>query len=155
MANSLTFDPSAGTPVAVNLTINSGADFINDFTVKTTSGTAFDFSGAGTTWTGSSQMAKSVSIGSSGYAVATFNVGFTSAAGGKFQISLGSTDTRSLTALIWQISKSGVLFDYRTEDLIYKHISVPSGVSLVYTIKLVHSVCLTFVVKMHLINHLF
>ena len=97
MANSLTFDPSAGTPVAVNLTINSGADFINDFTVKTTSGTAFDFSGAGTTWTGSSQMAKSVSIGSSGYAVATFNVGFTSAAGGKFQISLGSTDTRSLT----------------------------------------------------------
>lgn len=97
MANSLTFDPSAGTPVAVNLTINSGADFTNDFTVKTTSGTAFDFSGAGTTWTGSSQMAKSVSIGSSGYAVATFNVGFTSAAGGKFQISLGSTDTRSLT----------------------------------------------------------
>ena len=97
MANSLTFDPSAGTPVAVNLTINSGADFINDFTVKTTSGTAFDFSGAGTTWTGSSQMAKSVSIGSSGYAVATFNVGFTSAAGGKFEISLGSTDTRSLT----------------------------------------------------------
>ena len=96
MANSLTFDPSAGTPVSVNLTINSGADFINDFTVKTTSG-SFDFSGAGTTWTGSSQMAKSVSIGSSGYAVATFNVGFTSAAGGKFQISLGSTDTRSLT----------------------------------------------------------
>lgn len=96
MANSLTFDPSAGTPVAVNLIINSGADFINDFTVKTTSGTAFDFSGAGTTWTGSSQMAKSVSVGSSGYAVATFNVGFTSAAGGKFQISLGSTDTRTL-----------------------------------------------------------
>ncbi len=96
MANSLTFDPSAGTPVSVNLTINSGADFINDFTVKTTSGTAFDFSGAGTTWTGSSQMAKSVSVGSSGYAVATFNVGFTSAAGGKFQISLGSTDTRTL-----------------------------------------------------------
>ena len=96
MANSLTFDPSAGTPVAVNLIINSGADFINDFTVKTTSGTAFDFSGAGTTWTGSSQMAKSVCVGSSGYAVATFNVGFTSAAGGKFQISLGSTDTRTL-----------------------------------------------------------
>ena len=96
MANSLTFDPSAGTPVAVNLIINSGADFINEYTVKTTSGTAFDFSGAGTTWTGSSQMAKSVSIGSSGYAVATFNVGFTSAAGGKFEISLGSTDTRTL-----------------------------------------------------------
>jgi hypothetical protein len=96
MANSLTFDPSAGTPVAVNLTINSGADFVNDFTVRTTSGTPFDFSGAGTTWTGSSQLAKSISIGSSSYAVATFNVGFTSAAGGKFQISLGSTQTRTL-----------------------------------------------------------
>lgn len=96
MANSLTFDPSSGTPVAVNLTINSGADFVNDFTVRTVSGTPFDFSGAGTTWTGSSQMAKSISIGSSSYAVATFNVGFTSAAGGKFQISLGSTQTRTL-----------------------------------------------------------
>lgn len=96
MANSLTFDPSAGTPVAVNLTINSGADFVNDFTVRTTSGTPFDFSGAGTTWTGSSQLAKSISIGSSSYAVATFNVGFTSAAGGKFQISLGSDQTRTL-----------------------------------------------------------
>jgi len=41
-------------------------------------------------------MAKSVSIGSSSYAVATFNVGFTSAAGGKFEISLGSTATRNL-----------------------------------------------------------
>jgi hypothetical protein len=96
MSNSLTFDPTSGTPVAINLTINTGADFVNDFTVKTTSGSAFDFSGAGTTWTGSSQLAKSVSIGSSSYAVATFNVGFTSAAGGKFRLSLGSSTTRDL-----------------------------------------------------------
>jgi hypothetical protein len=96
MANSLTFDPTSGTPVAINLTINSGADFVNEFTVKTTSGSVFDFSGAGTTWTGSSQLTKSVSIGSSSYALATFNVGFTSAAGGKFKISLGSTQTRNL-----------------------------------------------------------
>jgi len=96
MANSLTFDPSSGTPVAVNLTINSGADFTNDFTVKTVSGTPFNFSGAGTTWTGSSQIAKSVSIGSSSYAAATFDVVFTNPSNGKFKISLGSTSTRTL-----------------------------------------------------------
>lgn len=96
MANSLTFDPTSGASVSINLIINTGADFINEFTVKTTSGSAFDFSGAGTTWRGSSQLSKSVSIGSSSHALATFNVGFTSAAGGKFQISLGSTQTRNL-----------------------------------------------------------
>jgi len=96
MANSLTFDPTSGASVSINLIINTGADFINEFTVKTTSGSAFDFSGAGTTWRGSSQLSKSVSIGSSFHALETFNVGFTSAAGGKFQISLGSTQTRNL-----------------------------------------------------------
>ena len=41
-------------------------------------------------------MSKSVSLELTSYAHATFNVGFTSAADGKFNISLGSTDTRSL-----------------------------------------------------------
>lgn len=96
MANSLTFNPSSGTPVAINLTINGGSDFKNEFTVRTTSGTSFDFSGAGTTWTGSSQLAKSVSIGSSSHAVATFDVNFTNPSTGKFEISLGSSQTRTL-----------------------------------------------------------
>lgn len=88
----ITFDVTSGTPSFVNLTINTGATFTANFAVVNTSNSAFNFSG----WTGSSQIAKSVSIGSSSYAAATFNVGFTSAAGGKFNISLGSTQTRSL-----------------------------------------------------------
>jgi len=42
-------------------------------------------------------MTKSTSIGSTSYPAATFNVGFTSAAGGKIKISLGSTATRTLS----------------------------------------------------------
>jgi len=90
--NSFTFDTESGTPYGINLTINTGADFTNKFTVTTTSGSAFDFSD----WTGSSQIAKSVSIGSTSYATATFSVGFSTVVTGQFQISLGSTQTRSL-----------------------------------------------------------
>jgi len=92
-SHTITFDPTAGVAYGANLVINTGSTFKDSFTVKTTSGSAFNFNG----WTGSSQMAKSVSIGSSSYAAATFAVGFTSAIGGKFDISLGSTATRSLT----------------------------------------------------------
>jgi len=90
--HTITFDPTSGVAYGANLVINTGATFNDSFTVKTTSGSAFNFNG----WTGSSQMAKSVSIGSSMYASATFNVGFTSAVGGRFNLSLGSTETRSL-----------------------------------------------------------
>lgn len=93
MARKFTFDPESGTPYTSNLTINTGSDFKTNFEVVSVANTAFNL----TDYTGSSQMAKSVSIGSTSYAVATFNVGFTSAAGGKFNISLGSTQTRSLT----------------------------------------------------------
>ena len=92
-SHTITFDPTAGVAYGTNLVINTGSTFKDSFTVKTTSGSAFNFNG----WTGSSQMAKSVSIGSSSYAAATFAVGFTSAIGGKFDISLGSTATRLLT----------------------------------------------------------
>jgi len=92
-SHTITFDPTSGVAYGVNLVINTGATFNDSFTVKTTSGSAFNFDG----WTGSSQLAKSVSIGSSYYAASTFTVGFTSAIGGKFDLSLGSTDTRSLS----------------------------------------------------------
>ena len=90
--HTITFDPTSGVAYGVNLVINTGATFNDSLTVKTTSGSAFNFDG----WTGSSQLAKSVSIGSSYYAAATFTVGFTSSIGGKFDLSLGSTETRSL-----------------------------------------------------------
>jgi hypothetical protein len=88
----ITFDTTSGTPSSVNLTINTGSTFLANFSVVNTSSSAFNFSG----WTGSSQMAKSVSIGSSSYAVATFGVGFSTSTQGRFNISLGSTQTRSL-----------------------------------------------------------
>jgi hypothetical protein len=91
-SRNITFDPDAGVPVGSNFTIHTGSDFKAKFNVVNTSSTSFNFTG----YTGSSQMTKSVSIGSSAYPAATFNVGFTSAIGGKFEISLGSTATRSL-----------------------------------------------------------
>ena len=90
--NTITFDPSSGVAYGVNLNINTGADFNSEYTVVNTSGAAFDF----TSWTGSSQLAKSVSIGSSSHAIETFAVGFTSAAGGVFKISLGKSRTRTI-----------------------------------------------------------
>lgn len=89
----ITFDPDSGVPKAANLTIHTGADFSASFNVVSTSNSAFNFE----SWTGSSQMTKSTSIGSTSYPAATFNVGFTSAAGGKIKISLGSTATRTLS----------------------------------------------------------
>ena len=90
--NTITFDPPDGVAYGVNLTINTGTDFKSSFHVLKNDRTDFDF----TSWTGSSQMTKSVSVGSTAYPTATFDVGFSSAAGGKFDISLGSTATRSL-----------------------------------------------------------
>lgn len=89
----ITFDTSSGVPYASNLVINTGADFKANFNVVNTANSPFNFTG----WTGSSQMTKSVSIGSTLYPAATFNVGFTSESGGKFEISLSSTQTRNLS----------------------------------------------------------
>ena len=90
--NSITFDPDAGVPYGVNLTINTGSDFESNFNIVRTSSAAFDLTG----YSGSAQLAKSVAIGATIGAVATFNVGFTSAAAGKIKVSLGSTSTRNL-----------------------------------------------------------
>lgn len=120
----ITFDPDSGTPYGTNLTINTGATFNANFNVVNTSNSAFNFEG----WTGSSQMAKSVSIGSSSYAVATFNVGFTSAAGGKFSISLNSESTRSLVEgrYVYDILVSSGSTVYRIVD---GNIMVKPGIS--------------------------
>tara|TARA_Y100001963_G_scaffold159354_1_gene262703 strand:- start:931 stop:1317 length:387 start_codon:yes stop_codon:yes gene_type:complete len=85
----ITFDPIAGVPYAANLTIFGGANFSADFTVVDTGNAAYNFTG----WSGSAQLAKSVAVGATMGALATFNVGFTSAYDGKFNLSLGSTAT--------------------------------------------------------------
>ena len=89
----ITFDPTAGVPYAANLTIFGGSNFSADFTVVDTGNAAYNFTG----WSGSAQLAKSVAVGATMGALATFNVGFTSAYDGKFNLSLGSTATRSLS----------------------------------------------------------
>ena len=112
--HTIVFDPDSKVSYGVNLVINTGADFKDNFTVLTTSNSAFNFNG----WTGSSRMAKSVSIGSSFYSVATFNVGFTSAAGGKFSLSLNPTTTRSLKEgrYVYDILVSSGTTTYRIAD---------------------------------------
>ena len=85
----ITFDPTAGVPYAANLTIFGGANFSADFTVVDTGNASYNFTG----WTCSAQLAKIVSVGATMGALATFNVGFTSAYDGKFNLSLGSTAT--------------------------------------------------------------
>ena len=98
-SKNLTFDPDAGVPYAANLALYSGADFKTIFNVVDTSDVAFDFQGLTTTsvWTGSAQMQKSAGIGATTIPSGTFTVGFTSAGGGIFEISMGSTVTRDLT----------------------------------------------------------
>tara|TARA_R110001606_G_C15400669_1_gene652911 strand:- start:5492 stop:5878 length:387 start_codon:yes stop_codon:yes gene_type:complete len=91
--NTITFDPAAGVAYGVNLSIFAGADFRSSFHVKNNDSTNFDF----TDFSGSSQMTKSVSVGSSSVAIASFNIGFTSATSGQFEISLGSTQTRPIS----------------------------------------------------------
>ena len=104
----ITFNPESGVAYAANFVLNGGSDFTGTFEVVDTSGTGWNFSttnsvGIATTtgWTGSSQLTKSVSVGSTGHVLATFNVGIdtasiTTTTGGKFTISLGSTATRTL-----------------------------------------------------------
>ena len=89
----ITFNPSSGVPYGVNLSLFAGSDFEVNFTTVDQYGSAFDFSD----WSGSSQMTKSVSIGSSMYAHGTFDFSFVSASNGQFKIARGATDTRSLT----------------------------------------------------------
>lgn len=91
--NTITFDPDTGIAYPVNVTINTGANFKSTFKVLKNNKNNFDFTG----YTGSSQMTKSVSVGSSAFPKATFTVGFTSEAGGEFNISLGSTATGNLS----------------------------------------------------------
>ena len=98
-SKNLTFDPNAGVPYAANLALYSGADFKATFNVVDTSDVAFDFQGLTTTsvWTGSAQMQKSAGVAATTVAAGTFSVGFTSAGGGIFDISMGSTATTSLS----------------------------------------------------------
>ena len=93
-SQTIVFDPTAGVPVGANLTIYGGSALTADFSIVDTGSTAYDL----TNFTGSSQMAKSVAVGATLGAQATFTVGFTSAADGKIRVSYGATQTGALSA---------------------------------------------------------
>jgi len=71
MDASFTFDPNSGVAQAVNQVISTGASFVANYSVTTIGGTSFNFTG----YTGAASLTKSVSIGSSLFAIRTFNVG--------------------------------------------------------------------------------
>ena len=87
----VTFDPDAGVPKGVNLTMYGGSDFETNFVINTTSNAAFDL----TNYSGSAAMSKSVAVGATLGITSSFTVGFTSAYDGKFKISLGAVNTRA------------------------------------------------------------
>ena len=87
----VTFDPDAGVPKGVNLTMYGGSDFEVNLVVNSTSNTAFDL----TNYSGSAAMSKSVAVGATLGITSAFTVGFTSAYDGKLKISLGSVNTRA------------------------------------------------------------
>ena len=93
-SQTIVFDPTAGIPVGANLTIYGGSALAADFSIVDTGSSAYDLSD----FTGSSQMAKSVAVGATLGAQATFTVGFTSAADGKIRVSYGATQTGALSA---------------------------------------------------------
>ena len=93
-SQTIVFDPTAGVPVGANLTIYGGSALAADFSIVDTGSTAYDLSN----FTGSSQMVKSVAVGATLGAQATFTVGFTSAADGKIRVSYGATQTGALSA---------------------------------------------------------
>lgn len=90
MNATFTFDPNSGTAQVVNQTIFTGANFAAKYSVTTIGGTAFNFTG----YTGTAKLAKSVGVGASNHAHATFSVSMGGALG---TITLGLSNTTTLT----------------------------------------------------------
>ena len=123
--NTITFNPDTNAAAfGVNLVINTKTDFTSTFKVVKPNRSNFDF----TDYTGSSQMAKSVSIGSSMVATSTFTVGFTSAFDGELKISLGSTHTKNLKPgrYVWDLLVGSGTTVYRLAE---GNVTVIAGIS--------------------------
>ena len=119
--HSFKFDTDAGVAQGVNLKINTGSTLVDGFTITRPNGAAFDFTG----WSASAQMAKSVAVGATLGVTRTFNVGFTSAADGKFNVSLAATQTTDLSAgrYVWNLLMPG---DTETETILTTAVSAGS-----------------------------
>ena len=92
--HSFKFDPDAGVAQGVNIVINGGANYRDQYTITDVNGSAFNFTKSDNTpWTISAQMGKSVAVGATEPASCTFVVGFSSAAKGTFISSLAHNIT--------------------------------------------------------------
>ena len=120
----ITFNPDVNAPYGVNFSIYPGSDLEVNFTTYTMFSTPYDFDG----WSGSAQMSKSVSIGSTMYAHGTFDFSFISASAGLFKIAMGATNTRALTPGRYYydiLMNSGT----RTYKIVEGNIMVQPGIS--------------------------
>ena len=87
----ITFDPTAGVPVASNLTIYGGSNFDATFTVVDVGNAAYGFT---TAWSASAQLQKSAGVAATTVPTATFTAGITT---GSITLSLGRNHTRSIS----------------------------------------------------------
>ena len=123
--NTITFNPDSNAEAyGVNLVISTRSDFTSTFKVLRPDKSNFDF----TSYTGSSQMAKSVSIGASLGAAGAFNVGFTSATSGEFKLTMpkGRTGNLKPGRYVWDILVSSGSTVYRLAE---GNVTVISGIS--------------------------
>tara|TARA_B100002019_G_C20723381_1_gene335873 strand:- start:64 stop:444 length:381 start_codon:yes stop_codon:yes gene_type:complete len=106
----ITFVPSTGVPNGANFNIYSGADFQADLVVYSTTNAKFDL----TDYTGAAALSKSIAVGATLGATASFTVGFTSAYDGKVRLSLTDSQTSNLTegryVYNFNITKSGFTY---------------------------------------------
>tara|TARA_R100000005_G_scaffold69141_1_gene37015 strand:- start:2974 stop:3360 length:387 start_codon:yes stop_codon:yes gene_type:complete len=90
--NTITFDPTVGTPYGVNLTMYTGADFSQTFKILNNDRSAYDL----TSHTLYSRMMKSTGQAASLDVVANFTETITGATDGEFKITLTDTVNRQI-----------------------------------------------------------
>jgi len=123
--NTITFNPDSNAEAyGVNLVVNTKTDFTSTFKVVRPDKSNFNF----TSYTASSAMAKSASIGSSTGVAGNFTVGFTSASDGEFKITMSKSITEDLKPgrYVWDILVSSGSTVYRLAE---GNVTVISGVS--------------------------
>tara|TARA_B100001094_G_C17976821_1_gene693208 strand:+ start:104 stop:490 length:387 start_codon:yes stop_codon:yes gene_type:complete len=86
----ITFDPTAGVPVASNLTIYGGSNFNATFSVVGTDNAAYGFT---TAWSASAQLQKSAGVAATTVPTATFTAGIST---GSITLALSATDTQPI-----------------------------------------------------------
>ena len=123
--NTITFNPDGNAEAyGVNLVVNTKTDFTSTFKVVRPDKSNFDF----TSYTASSSMGKSTSIGSSMGVAGNFTVGFTNRTDGEFKITMSKSITEDLKPgrYVWDILVGSGSTVYR---LVEGNVTVISGVS--------------------------